>query len=766
MTEQLYSFDIYDTLITRKTATPEGIFALMQKKLSESEKYSDFPKRLVHNFYLFRMQAEKVARNTYIAGEIHDITISQIYECIRLIGEVTENQAERLMALEIETEMENSLPVFANIEKVRVLKEKGKRVVLISNMYMRTEDIRKILLQMDSVFQDITIYVSGDLGKTKGTKTLYQYVRQHEKVEFANWHHLGDDLDLDVEIPKSMGIQAEYLKKAELLDWEKEILIGRENNPELQLLIGVSKNVDKRENVSLPYLVGSGYSTEILLPYVLWVLKESLDKGIYKLFFVARDGYILKRMADIAIAQYNYPITTAYLYGSRKAWRLPSVNPNSFDLQDFFTWNYPGQIYSYQRIAEILGLTMEELKIFLPFIKEEQSELSKSLVQEIMLILQEEQEQLASFICQKQKEKREAVVNYLYQEIGGEVQEFAFVDLIGSGYTQRCLADLMEGFYDKPVRTFFYRLDSCKQYKRNINYVYFPNRIKMGNVIEILCGAPHGQTNGYEFIKGIWTPILGKDEGEKLESYGFSDYLNGIEDYTQEFVRQFPASPLELQDISILELYFNYMSESRSKKLYDYVADMPYGITGQEKTVTSFAPRLSNKVLSQIYFWHKGENAKKYYSGYSMEFSLKRLSSKQERRLHFYQKHSEDTVVKWIRRHYVQSKVKICSHRYELIASRIVLYGAGKRGRLLYSQLTSGKQYHADIVLWVDRDYQKYTEQSLNVQAPENILQTDYQQVVIAVAKKDLAEEIKEGLIQMGVPGFRILWICPDSKIR
>ena len=32
---QLYSFDIYDTLITRKTATPEGIFALMQKQLEE-----------------------------------------------------------------------------------------------------------------------------------------------------------------------------------------------------------------------------------------------------------------------------------------------------------------------------------------------------------------------------------------------------------------------------------------------------------------------------------------------------------------------------------------------------------------------------------------------------------------------------------------------------------------------------------------------------------------------------------------------------------
>lgn len=766
MKEQLYSFDIYDTLITRKTATPEGIFALMQKELLESEEYSDYPKRLIHNFCLLRIQAEKVARNTYITGETWDITLAQIYECIRLIGELTEGQTEKLIALEIETEMENSLPVFENIEKVRVLKEKGERVVLVSNMYIRAEDIRKILLQIDPVFQNITMYVSGDLGKTKGTRTLYHYVRQQEKVEFSDWHHYGDDWNLDIEIPKSMGIQAEYLRKPELLEWEKEMLTGRENNLELQLLLGVSKKVSKGEKVPFPYKVGSGYSAEILLPYVLWVLKECLAKGIDKLFFVARDGYVLKRIADIVIAKYHYPVTTAYLYGSRKAWRLPSVNPNNFDLQEFFSWNYPGQIYSYQRIAEILGLTMEELKLFLPFIREEKAELSKPLVQEIIKILQEEQDEIASFICQKQKEKRAAAVNYLYQEIGEEVQNFAFVDLIGSGYTQKCLADLIEEFYNKPVRTFFYRLDCCKPYERNINYVFFPNRIKMGNVIEILCGAPHGQTNGYECMNAVWTPILGKDEGEKLEAYGFKDYIKGIEDYIREFVSYFPQAPVELQDLGVLELYFDYMAEAGNENLYDYVADMPYGITGQEKAVTSFAPRLSDRELSQIYFWHKGEPVKKYYTGYSLEFSLKRLSCAQGKRLEFYKKCSEGYLIKWYRKHFSHSKMTVYSNRYDLIADRIVLYGAGKKGKLLQKQLTSGKKYHADIVMWVDKNYRKYREEGLDVQAPEAIAQADYKQIVIAVADKQLAGEMKEVLMEKGIASAKILWICPDGNVE
>ena len=86
MKGQLYSFDVYDTLITRRTATPEGIFALMQKQLTESEAYADLPKMLIQNFYLIRIQSEKVARNTYIGGNVYDITLSQIYESVCLSG--------------------------------------------------------------------------------------------------------------------------------------------------------------------------------------------------------------------------------------------------------------------------------------------------------------------------------------------------------------------------------------------------------------------------------------------------------------------------------------------------------------------------------------------------------------------------------------------------------------------------------------------------------------------------------------------------------
>ena len=65
------------------------------------------------------------------------------------------------------------------------------------------------------------------------------------------------------------------------------------------------------------------------------------------------------------------------------------------------------------------------------------------------------------------------------------------------------------------------------------------------------------------------------------------------------------------------------------------------------------------------------------------------------------------------------------------------------------------------MLLWVDTNYEKYQREGLPVECPEKISGAAYEQVLVAVAKKELAEEIKEKLNQMGIPGHRILWICP-----
>lgn len=783
---KLYSFDIFDTLITRTTATPKGIFALMQKCLSEDGSYSDISVNVRNNFYYLRIQNEAVARNTFISDTVKDITLEQIYQCMKGTADLTDAQAERLRELEIQTECENSIPIEENICRLKNLSEQGKRVILVSNMYLSQEVIRRMLVQSDPVFADITMYVSGELGKTKGTWTLYDYVKRQEKTEYREWEHFGDHPVLDVEIPRKLGMGAKQYCPSACLPWEKEFLRDREENAALQMLIGASLNARRGMKKGYSYTVGAGYGGVLFYPYVEWILQESIRKGIRRLYFIARDGYVLKEIADIIIAYRKLDVRTFYLYGSRKAWRLPSVTVENFDMEEFLNWNYPGQIFSYEGIAQIFEMTVSELQQFLAFPVEENAEISQEIVREIFRLLVDNQKAVAEYIQERQREKRNGAVEYLRQEIGREESRFVFVDLIGSGYTQKCLAELLAGWYQGMVETFFYRLDSCRIYEKNRNYSFYPNRLKLGNIIEVLCGANHGQTTGYskrhvsrcaseevrsqETVRddAVWKPVLDDDEGQFLDEYGYQEYLEGIRSYTKELVSRHFWNDPSLQELSVPTLYFSYIANAKDMELYQYVADMPYAIRGTGNEVKCFAPTLSDKVLRQLYLFHKGEPVRKYYSGYSLEFSLLRLTDRQKKKKEWYEKHGEAAVFRWIRKQISKrSGIRRIKNKYELIADHIILYGAGKRGKLLYQQLTEGKEFHAQILAWVDRNAKACREKGLDVCEIERISEvTAYDQVVIAVLDHTVAAEIKKSLMASGVPGYKILWIRPDQSVN
>lgn len=54
------SFDVFDTLITRKTATPKGIFKIMQEVLKSNNKYTNLPEFIKDNFIHFGYKAKHI----------------------------------------------------------------------------------------------------------------------------------------------------------------------------------------------------------------------------------------------------------------------------------------------------------------------------------------------------------------------------------------------------------------------------------------------------------------------------------------------------------------------------------------------------------------------------------------------------------------------------------------------------------------------------------------------------------------------------------
>lgn len=90
---------------------------------------------------------------------------------------------------------------------------------------------------------------------------------------------------------------------------------------------------------------------------------------------------------------------------------------------------------------------------------------------------------------------------------------------------------------------------------------------------------------------------------------------------------------------------------------------------------------------------------------------------------------------------------------------KIILYGAGKVGIDYYRQIY--RKNLLEIVLWVDKEWEKDQGDYMSVVTPESIGKCEYDYVIIAVRKKELAAEIKQELMEKGIMEEKILWRMP-----
>ena len=95
---------------------------------------------------------------------------------------------------------------------------------------------------------------------------------------------------------------------------------------------------------------------------------------------------------------------------------------------------------------------------------------------------------------------------------------------------------------------------------------------------------------------------------------------------------------------------------------------------------------------------------------------------------------------------------------------RIILYGAGKVGRNYYYQLSSMK--NISVVAWVDKRYKNMRKEGLNVSGVESVKNGDYDYILIACYKEQIAGEIRDELVNIyGVDKGSIRWDRPVEAL-
>src|SRR5205085_6069399 len=160
-----------------------------------------------------------------------------------------------------------------------------------------------------------------------GSGQMYATIR--ERIgEIKSWRHLGDNLHADVTMAGQHGIQAEHSQHCALTRYE-ETFRG-DSNAATQLwrskVAGAMRFARLNSSASnaheeAVWKIGASVAGPLLFGFVNWILEESTRRGVRRLYFIARDGQILTRIAEAMIAKWKFPVEARYLYGSRQAWR-------------------------------------------------------------------------------------------------------------------------------------------------------------------------------------------------------------------------------------------------------------------------------------------------------------------------------------------------------------------------------------------------------------------------------------------------------------
>lgn len=282
MQYDVVSFDIFDTLILRPFSSPADLFMLVGKRLNKVE------------FYRIRTDAEKRAREqASLQKGNREVTIHDIYS---IIEERTGIPKEIGIQTELEAEMQYC---FANpyMKRVfRLLKEHGKTVIIVSDMYLPHEMMEKLLQSAGYTGYD-KLYVSCDYGCSKSTKSLYQHVKQDYSGKKIV--HIGDNHFSDIKCAEAVGLETRYYKNCHE--------IGNPYRADgMSELVGsayagiVNTHLHNGIKTYSPYYeYGFTYGGLYVFGFCNWMHRKAKKENIDKILFLSRDGAIYQRVFNM-----------------------------------------------------------------------------------------------------------------------------------------------------------------------------------------------------------------------------------------------------------------------------------------------------------------------------------------------------------------------------------------------------------------------------------------------------------------------------------
>ncbi len=332
---EIISFDLFDTLITRKIFSYTDLFELLDSRLSG--KGISIPR-----FADLRLSAEKEC------SKDHSPTLDEIYESVLLRSGCKDVAAAELSEMEWELDSSLMIPRGSVCEFFRSLVKQGKRVVITTDNYYRRDRIESLLSSFElNGYEELL--VSCEEGATK-TQRLYESLCKLNGGHPEKILHIGDDEFADIECAKKYKLDtfriysgSELFELLGGLGIEKHIR-SLSDRVRAGLFISrifndpfVFEDDDLRLSVADASDIGFLFCAPMITDFTLWMMEKIRQDRVPQVLLCARDGYLIRRLYGIM----NEKPDAFYFLASRTA-AIRAGMRNEQDLQYVDSMKYFG----------------------------------------------------------------------------------------------------------------------------------------------------------------------------------------------------------------------------------------------------------------------------------------------------------------------------------------------------------------------------------------------------------------------------------------
>ncbi len=325
---RVLSFDVFDTLLARAVEPPDRVTAAVARWLAQRLGTSTEHALATRARIVAQLRAE--ASKAGGDPECHfEAIVPRWVEALTpyWTGEERAELVRWTEATELALELGHLSVKRQALLFLRWAKRQGYRVIAISDMYLGERHLRELFSVLGLGELIDAIYVSSEYQAGKYSGELFEKVLAKEGISAAHMLHVGDQWVSDALAPLSLGIAAAFFDDVAELKRRKRQLATLSLTRYGGVWLGrdFAAVLAARLEQRLPHPPADPYfryGLEALGPIfsvaMLGLIEQLQANPVQKVFFFARDGFLLQSLYEDARTRFPALPPSVYAYVSRR----------------------------------------------------------------------------------------------------------------------------------------------------------------------------------------------------------------------------------------------------------------------------------------------------------------------------------------------------------------------------------------------------------------------------------------------------------------